>query len=235
MKKNNVAKKIFMQPLSSIFGVTVLLTEFLFTLPSMIIWNKNNEVKFNPFVNWHSDLGNMDFNAGGHFWYNTGQVVQSIAIIFFAGGLYILNEKRKEEISIRKGQIFLIAAGISLLICGGLYPETVSDIQLIEKSSTERNFSFLSSPHIVLTFLLFIFLTIGIGFTAWNLRKVPEYKIASKFGLFAFAANAIILPANILFNIPIVEYIAVFSAEIFIAFLGINIFSRNRYLQTIMA
>ncbi len=227
MGKSCFAKKIFMQPLSSIFGVTVLLTEFLFTLPALIIWNKNNEVKFNPFVNWHSDLGNMDYNVGGNFWYNTGQVVQAIAIIFFAGGLYILNEKYN-NISIRKGQIFLILAGIALLICGGLYPETASDIQLIEKSSTERNFSFLTSPHIVLTFLLFIFLSIGIGILAWKLRSLSEYKTASMIGMFAFVANAIIFPANILFNIPIVEYIAVFSAEIFIAFLGINIFKNSR-------
>lgn len=200
-----------------------MLTEFLFTLPAMIIWNRNNEIKFNPFVNWHSDLGNMDFNSGGNLWYNTGQVVQAMAIIFFAGGLYILNEKRREDISIRKGQLFLFLAGISLLICGGLYPETASDIQLIESSSTERNFSFLTSPHIVFTFLLFICLSIGIGFLAWKLRKISEYKTASRIGLFAFAANAIIFPANILFDLPVVEYAAIFSSEIFIAFLGINI------------
>lgn len=65
-------------------------TEIWFNIPSMLLWPTGD---FSPFVNYHSDLGNTALNSAlGVQYYNSGQVFQGLAIIFFAGGLYVFYE-----------------------------------------------------------------------------------------------------------------------------------------------
>jgi len=225
MKKSE--KNFFKWPLSSIFGILTFLTELLFTLPAMIMWNLNNPTAFNPLVNWHSDLGNIDLNLAGHYFYNSGQVVQAVAIIMFAGGLYLIKNKTKIK-SVKSSQIFLILAGIFLMIGGGFFPETNYDLSLIESSTTGGNLSFLMSPHVISSLLLFVCLSIAIGSLVFKLKKIKGYKTVRIIGIVAFVLNILVLPLNMLFSPPVVELFAAISAEIFIASIGIKILIESR-------
>ncbi|MHA1782332.1 MAG: hypothetical protein ACTSUL_02785 [Promethearchaeota archaeon] len=80
-------KNPFKWPIIVIAGILVWITEFWFNIPSILLWPTGD---FSPLTNFHSHLGDTDLNSAlGAQFYNYGQVFQGLAIILFAGGLYI--------------------------------------------------------------------------------------------------------------------------------------------------
>jgi len=205
----------FKWPILILAGVLVWLTEIWFNLPSILLWPTGD---FSPLTNYHSDLGNTALNGAlGVQFYNSGQVFQGLAIILFAGGLYILyGDKLWQKILVLLGQLstFLIGFG---LVMNGIYSENFQPWHGI--------------------FSEVIFYNIFIAELLVNiplLTKSKLYKIIGIFGLIAAAINLFFVVGFDLFPAgEIIEWIGIYVAEAWLGFITLGVFytevwSRNK-------
>jgi hypothetical protein len=112
-------KNPFKWPLAIIAGILVWITELWFNLPAALNWPTGD---FSPLSNFHSDLGNTSsgYNSAiGAQFYNSGQIFQGLAIILFAGGLYVFyTEKKWQNLVLGLGQISTFLVGLGLIMNG---------------------------------------------------------------------------------------------------------------------
>ncbi|MBD3194279.1 MAG: DUF998 domain-containing protein [Candidatus Lokiarchaeota archaeon] len=199
-------KNPFKWPIIVLAGILVWLTEIWFNIPSILLWPSGD---FSPFANYHSDLGNTSLNSAlGVQFYNSGQVFQGLAIILFAGGLYVFyGEKLWTRILIILGQLstFLIGFG---LIMNGIYSENFQPWHGI--------------------FSEVIFYNIFIAELLVNiplLTKSKFYRIIGIFGLVAAGINLFFVVGFDLFAAgQIIEWIGVYVAEAWLAIITIGVF-----------
>ena len=106
--------------LSSITGLTAFIIFTVFTLISVTLYPS----PYNPLYDWLSNLGNINLNPMGAFFFNWGCIISGIFLIPFFIGLFSWNpEKTWSKLLLIFGMVIGIFASVSLIFVG-IYPET---------------------------------------------------------------------------------------------------------------
>jgi hypothetical protein len=203
-------KNPFKWPLAVIAGILVWCTDLFFNLTAYLLWPTGD---FSPLTNWYSDLGNSSTNTPlGAQVYNCGQVFQGLAIILFSGGLFVyyLGDKWKDGL-LKVGQFggFLLGFG---LIMNGIISQDFEQ------------------AHQFWTRVLFLGIVLLEFLVNAALLKNPEFKKSiAYFGFIAGIINLLIIGGSTLstFEPYFIEYIAIYTAEIWLGLVIINIFKNE--------
>ena len=207
-------KNPFKWPLAVIVGILVWCTDLFFNLTAYLLWPTGD---FSPLTNWHSDLGNSKMNTplGAQF-YNCGQVFQGLAIILFSGGLFVyyMEDKWKDTL-LKIGQFTGFLVGIGLIM-NGIYSEDFG-----QAHSDWSQVIFISI--VLIEFLV-------------NAALLKNTKFKKSIAYFGFTAGIINL-LMVVFYIPepfyyLIEYIAIYTAEIWLGLVAINIFKNEVLSET---
>ena len=106
--------------MSSILGLIAFITFTIFILTSVALYPTN----YNPLYDWLSNLGNINLNPMGAFFFNWGCIISGIILIPFFIGLYAWKpQKTLQKSLLILGMVIGIFASISLIMVG-IYPET---------------------------------------------------------------------------------------------------------------
>ncbi len=205
-------KNPFKWPLAVIAGILVWCTDLFFNLTAYLLWPTGD---FSPLTNWHSDLGNSSMNTPlGAQVYNCGQVFQGLALILFSGGLFVyyMGEKWKDGI-LKVGQFAGFLVGIGLIM-NGIYSEDFGQ------------------PHYDWSLVIFISIILMEFIVNTALLKNPKFK--KSIAYYGFIAGTINLLFMIILSMTIpesfyflMEYIAIYTFEIWLVFVVINIFKNE--------
>ena len=212
-------KNPFKWPLAVIAGILIWLSELIFNLPAVLLWPGG----YSPLKNSHSDLGgtgphptrgSLNSPLGAQF-YNSGQVFLGLAIILFAGGLYMFyTEERWKKTLLILGQIFGILAGI-VVIMNGIY-----SIDFQPQHGQWSQVLFIS------IFLAELFVNISLLYHSEIKKPIPI------FGLIAAVLNLLIVALYDILDPPfLLEFIAIYIAETWIGLIAINIFYNEVWLK----
>ncbi len=199
-------KNPFKWPLAVIAAILVWCTDLFFNLSAYLLWPTGD---FSPLTNWHSDLGNSKRNTPlGAQYYNCGQVFQGLAIILFAGGMYIwYTEDRWKNYLLVAGQFTGFLVGIALIM-NGVYSE---DFQPQHGQWSEV-----------------IFMSITLTEFLINGALIKNEKFWKPIGYLGFIAGAInlffVFTFDFFYPFYLMEYIAIYTAEVWLGLVAINIF-----------
>ena len=117
--------------LSSITGLIAVIVFSVFTFISLALY----PMPYNPLYNWVSNLGNINLNPVGSYFFNVGCIITGLLLIVFFGGLFTWNpDKTMSRILLILGMVLGIVASISLIMVG-VYPETDIQQHLIAAAS----------------------------------------------------------------------------------------------------
>jgi hypothetical membrane protein len=106
--------------ISSILGLTAFIIFTIFILTSVALYPTH----YNPLYDWLSNLGNINLNPIGAFFFNWGCIISGIILIPFFVGLYVWKpQKTLNKLFLILGMVIGIFASISLIMVG-IYPET---------------------------------------------------------------------------------------------------------------
>jgi len=106
--------------LSSITGMAAFIIYCGFTFTAVALY----QTPYNPLYDWLSNLGNVNFNPVGSFFFNSGCILTGIILVPFFAGLYRWYEPtRWKKILLIAGQAVGIFAGVALIMVG-IFPET---------------------------------------------------------------------------------------------------------------
>lgn len=202
-------KNPFKWPLAVIAAIAVWCTDLFFNIPAYLLWPTGD---FSAFTNWHSDLGNSKKNSPlGAQYYNCGQVFQGLALILFAGGLYVwyTQEKWKNYLLVI-GQLTGVLVGIALIM-NGIYSENFPPY------------------HSQWSEVIFLSITLTEIFVNAALIKNEKFwKPIGYLGFFAAAINLFFVVGMDIINPSyIIEYIAIYTAETWLGLIAINIFQNE--------
>ena len=106
--------------LSSITGLLAVLIFTVFTFTSLALY----PLPYNPLYDWLSNLGNVNFNPLGAYFFNWGCILSGLILIPFFTGLYVWKPiETYSKILLILGMCLGIFASISLIMVG-VFPET---------------------------------------------------------------------------------------------------------------
>ena len=106
--------------LSSITGLAALIIYSIFTFTAVALY----PAPYNPLYDWLSNLGNVNFNPAGAFFFNSGCILTGIILVPFFVGLYRWYEPIPwKKILLFAGQAAGIFAAVALIMVG-IFPET---------------------------------------------------------------------------------------------------------------
>jgi hypothetical membrane protein len=106
--------------LSSITGLLAVSIFTIFTFISVALY----PATYNPLYDWLSNLGNINFNPIGAYFFNWGCILAGLTLIPFFAGLYSWNPRETySKILLILGILLGIFASISLILVG-IFPET---------------------------------------------------------------------------------------------------------------
>ncbi len=106
--------------LSSITGLIAVIIFTVFAFTSLALY----PVPYNPLYDWLSNLGNINFNPMGAYFFNWGCIIAGFIMIPFFAGLYVWKPKRNySKILLLLGIGLGIFASLSLIMVG-VFPET---------------------------------------------------------------------------------------------------------------
>ena len=106
--------------LSAVTGLVAFIIFTAFTITSVILYPTH----YNPLYDWLSNLGNINLNPSGAFFFNGGCIISGLILIPFFVGLYAWKPQRTlGKILLLIGMVIGIFASISLIMVG-IYPET---------------------------------------------------------------------------------------------------------------
>lgn len=202
-------KNPFKWPIAIIGGILIWCTDPFFNIPAALQWPTGN---FSALTNWHSDLGRtLPSSRGantalGASIYNAGQVFQGLAIILFAGGLYIwyMKERWKTYLIIIS-QIIVLLLGVGLIM-NGIYSEDFGQ------------------PHSDWSNVIFICIMASEFLFNATLLFHPKFKKPIAYiGFLAGICNLILAFVDIP-GFYLLEYIGIYSAEIWLGLIVINMF-----------
>jgi len=198
--------------LSSITGLMAFIIFTVFTLTSLALY----PIPFNPMYDWLSNLGNINFNPIGAYFFNWGCIISGIILIPFFAGLYSWKPQQTwSKIILILGMGLGIFASLSLIMVG-VFPETHIHQHLLAATGVFGSL-----------FIIIILVNLALFKNPKFIRGVAYY------GLLAIIIDIIfkyILSAdkNILavFNptvpVPGLEWASVFLSLAWIAILAIN-------------
>jgi hypothetical protein len=197
-------------PLSCIAGVAVIVLYCVFTFTSWALY----PTPFNPVSKFLSDLGNSTGNPSGAIFYNLGCILTGVAYIIFLAGFYkwYTGEKTR-KIGIMTAQAVGFLAAFSLTMIG-VFSENAGAI------------------HTLWSFVFFLLNLIVIFLFSVVLYTHPSYiKSISYYGFMVTIINLFFLVGGvgiinslflIIYNNPIIEWVAVFTALGWIGLLVYN-------------
>jgi hypothetical membrane protein len=117
--------------LSSLTGLIAVVVFSVFTFISLALY----PVPYNPLYDWVSNLGNINLNPVGSYFFNGGCIITGLFLIVFFAGLFTWNpNKTLSRILLILGMVVGIIASISLIMVG-VYPETDIQQHLIAAAS----------------------------------------------------------------------------------------------------
>jgi len=199
-------KNPFKWPLAVIAAILVWCTDLFFNIPAYLLWPTGD---FSPLTNWHSDLGNSESNTPlGAQYYNCGQVFMGLAVILFAGGMHVwYTEEKWKNYLLVAGQFTGFLVGIALIM-NGIYSE---DFQPQHGQWSEV-----------------IFMSITLTEFLINGALIKNEKFCKPIGYLGFIAGAInlffVFTFDIFYPFYLMEYIAIYTAEVWLGLVAINIF-----------
>jgi len=206
-------KNPFKWPIAVLAGILICCTDIFFNIPAALLWPEGG---FSPLKHFHSELGatkphpirgTRNSELGAQF-YNCGQVFQGLAIILFAGGLYIFYmEDKWKDIFLKLGQISGFLLGFATIL-NGIFS---ADFQ---------------PQHGQISEILFLGIILSEFFINGALIKNPKFwKPIGYLGFIAGCINLFFLfTYEIFYPFFLMEYIAVYTAETWLALITINIF-----------
>ena len=133
--------------LSSITGLVAVVVFTVFTFISLALY----PVPYNPLYEWLSNLGNINLNPIGSYFFNWGCILTGLILIIFFVGLYNWKPvKTLSKIFLIIGMGLGILASISLIMVG-VYPEIYIQQHLIAAAGV-----------FILLFIIIIFLNMAL-------------------------------------------------------------------------
>lgn len=172
-------------------GLGILILYIAFTGISYYFY----PIFFSPINNWLSDLGRYVVNTSGAIWYNIGCILTACLLIIFVASFRFVNlEKKWQRVFIVIGRISGVFAGISLIF---------SAIYSIDFLSVHSFWS------MCIIFGLTYYFTF-ISAVLLSKRGFPRV-----IGIFGIIIAALDMVYGIAFNIPIMEWIAIFGSLVF--------------------
>ncbi|MFX0073050.1 MAG: hypothetical protein ACFFAO_18385 [Candidatus Hermodarchaeota archaeon] len=183
-------------PISFVFGIVAIVIFWTFAFISMAHYPG----VYNPFMNWMSDLGNVELNPEGAIYFNIGIMATGVSLVPFFIGLYewYIGGKRNKRLTMMT-QIAGFYCSFAMVMCG-IYPENYFLIHI-----------FWAMSLFIMTMFTFIFPSIA-------LYKYKFTRNVAKFGFSAAAINLILW----IFIIPIMEWATILLSFFFI---GVIVYS----------
>jgi hypothetical protein len=198
--------------LSSITGLLSVVIFTVFTFTSLALY----PTPYNPLYDWLSNLGNINFNPIGAYFFNWGCILAGLTLIPFFAGLYSWKPiQTYSKILLILGIFLGIFASISLIFVG-IFPETHITQHMLAASGVFGSL-----------FIIIILMNLA-------LYKNPKFiHLVAYYGFFAIIINLsfkYMLSANKdilgVFNptipVPGFEWLSVFASLAYVGFLALN-------------
>jgi hypothetical membrane protein len=192
-------------PLASIGGTLVILLFCVFTLASI----SQYPGPFSPMDNWLSDLGTPVKNPSGDLFFNVGCILTGICMLVLMAGLNIWKVEGLQKKVLALGRICGAVSAVGLMLIGIFYEGT--------------------AYHSTLALIFFLFLFLFLVFTNAAIWKHMKYNRWIRY----YAIVAIVLDVVFIYTFfayehaPAWEWLAVFSALLWVAMLAYNILKLN--------
>ncbi len=198
--------------LSSITGLVAVVVFTVFTFISLALY----PVPYNPLYEWLSNLGNINLNPIGSYFFNWGCILTGLILIIFFVGLYNWKPvKTLSKIFLIIGMGLGILASISLIMVG-VYPEIYIQQHLIAAVGV-----------FILLFIIIIFLNMALFYNPKFIRGVAYFGflviIIDLCFQYLLSVNKNILSnLNPTSPVPGLEWAAVFTSLAWVGILALN-------------
>ena len=198
--------------LSSITGLIAVVVFSVFTFISLALY----PMPYNPLYDWVSNLGNINLNPVGSYFFNVGCIITGLLLIVFFGGLFTWNpNKTMSRILLILGMVLGIIASISLIMVG-VYPETDIQQHLIAAASV-----------FILLFIIIIFLNLALFNNPKFMRFVAYLGflviiIDLSFQYLLSVYRNILINLNPTLPVPGLEWAAVLTSLAWVGILALN-------------
>jgi len=198
--------------LSSITGLVAVVVFTVFTFISLALY----PVPYNPLYEWLSNLGNINLNPIGSYFFNWGCILTGLILIIFFVGLYNWKPvKTLSKIFLIIGMGLGILASISLIMVG-VYPEIYIQQHLIAAAGV-----------FILLFIIIIFLNMALFYNPKFIREVAYFGflviIIDLCFQYLLSVNKNILSnLNPTSPVPGLEWAAVFTSLAWVGILALN-------------
>ena len=203
--------------ISSILGLTAFIIFTIFILTSVALY----PTQYNPLYEWLSNLGNINLNPTGAFFFNWGCIISGIILIPFFVGLYAWKPQKKlDKLLLLLGMVIGIFASISLIMVG-IYPEThiIHHVQAATAVFSSLfliiiviNLALFKNPKFIRGVAYFGILAVVVDITF-------QYIVASNRNILAFF--------NPTTPVPGLEWACAFLSLLWVALLALNMFVKK--------
>jgi hypothetical membrane protein len=188
-------------PLAAIAGALVIILFCIFTLASAARYAG----PFSPMDNWLSDLGTPLKNPSGDVYFNVGCIATGVAMLLLVAGIGVWRPGSPGKgVLLTLGQVCGIVAAFALMMVGVFHEDT--------------------AYHGIMALAFFLFMWLFLILANMSLWKHPSYVRA--FGYYAVLVAVIDVVFIYTFiayeHAPVWEWIAVFSALLWVAMLAYN-------------
>lgn len=193
-------------PLSAIGGILVIVIFCVFTLISIALY----PAPFSPFNNWISDLGSPKLNPSGSIFFNLGCVLAGLSMIVLMAGLGKWSASGLKKYALAAGQLCGILSAFAIMMIG------------VFTEGTPLHGT-MSTAFFGLLFLFLVFVNLAIFNDPGYLRLIGY------FALLAVVIDLIFMYTFIAYaHDTIWEWLAVFSALLWVAMLSYSLFMLDR-------
>ncbi len=186
-------------PLATITGMLIIILFCIFTLASAARYPG----PFSPANNWLSDLGTPLKNPDGNVYFNVGCILTGMCMVVMAAGLGIWNvEGGRKKLLMTLGRLSLVVSALGLILVG-IFTEG-------------------TSLHGIMSLIFFLMLVVFLALVSaalWGRRDYSQW--SGYYAILVIALNVLFIYTFFAYeHVPIWEWIAVFSALLWVAVLA---------------
>lgn len=199
-------------PVGAIAGIAAIVIFCICTVTAVVLYPG----PYNPLYAWLSNLGNVNLNPRGAFFFNTANVLAGILLIPFFLGLFIWYDPlRWRKALLILGQAVGILGSVALIFIG-IYPETRIPEHLIAADL------FFSSLVVFLLILNLALLTHPrfMRWVGWYGFLVVAMNLVFASSLFVY--KDLLADFNPPIPVPGLEWASVFTALVWVGALSVN-------------